>query len=391
MLVAMAKIDRGEVVSVTDANRYASRLLREAAAGKRFVVFKDNRPIAAIVGIDDYTMLPESGPPRGALVAAAGHSSGFHHALGIVDFDTWDPWAAWRLTDREVSIRVPLGIANHVWPPSEWSSPAIKRGEVFWLDCAEALVGGDGHHGAVQGSPEGGVDNLNMVLVLGICARYSPRRMNLVLVDFAGKGLFDGVTGLPHVRRHFHGSDPAEVAREFGEFVRSEIEIRGKRFKERKIKDYISWLKSESYPEFPELLIMVNCPLGADEFADFESLVQAAVWRSLGVHVHLAFTHDRRPKSSEHRMPEWGFRDFMEHAVYRIAFNCETVEESRRMVFTDDAARLPPESGEAIFFSPHSHNGVGSQQWVNFRPFDLSEMQGGGVAALVGKLLSVDP
>lgn len=49
----MVKVDRAAMISVSDAGkRGMSALIREAEAGQEHVVLRNNKPVAAIVGID---------------------------------------------------------------------------------------------------------------------------------------------------------------------------------------------------------------------------------------------------------------------------------------------------------------------------------------------------
>lgn len=52
------KIDLADLISVTDANnKGVSKLVNEASEGRQFVVLRNNKPTAAIVGIDQLERL----------------------------------------------------------------------------------------------------------------------------------------------------------------------------------------------------------------------------------------------------------------------------------------------------------------------------------------------
>jgi prevent-host-death family protein len=53
------KIDEREMISASDAARCSSKLFREAAEGQRFVIFTNNAPTAAVVGMEQYRELNE--------------------------------------------------------------------------------------------------------------------------------------------------------------------------------------------------------------------------------------------------------------------------------------------------------------------------------------------
>jgi len=53
------KIDEQDMISASDAARQSSRLFREAAKGRRFVILTNNAPTAAVVSMDQYRELTE--------------------------------------------------------------------------------------------------------------------------------------------------------------------------------------------------------------------------------------------------------------------------------------------------------------------------------------------
>ncbi|WP_157931659.1 hypothetical protein [Mycobacteroides abscessus] len=307
-------------------------------------------------------------------------------ALGIESVETWDPREAWERTERDINLRVPLGIVSSA---GEVSSEIVDPDQVLWLDCSDCWAGGDGAHGAIQGPQADGGVNLNAVVALGVCARFSPRRMNLVLVDLGDTGQFDELAGLPHVRGYFRGGDPARVLREFHEYARSEVGKRRAGFQSAGMKDYIHWLNSGSCPEFPGLLVFVNSPGDTSKVADFSPLQFAAASRALGMHVCLSFEHYPQPESADVLGPDWSFPGFMESATYRIAFRCETGLLSRGMLFAEDASDIPEGSGEAIFNCPNRMGPV--PRWIRFQPFNVigPSRQGSVAASLIDKIKAV--
>lgn len=68
--------------------------------------------------------------------------------------------------------------------------------------------------GLVQDASHGGLSSMVRSLVVGLCARYSPAEVSLVLLDFRGGSWLDIVTGLPHVRTSVVGSEPDPKSRE---------------------------------------------------------------------------------------------------------------------------------------------------------------------------------
>lgn len=54
------RVELNDLISVTDANaKGLSKLVNDASEGRRFVVLKNNKPTAAIVGIDTLEHLQE--------------------------------------------------------------------------------------------------------------------------------------------------------------------------------------------------------------------------------------------------------------------------------------------------------------------------------------------
>lgn len=84
-------IDEREMISASEAARNSSRLFREAAAGRRFVIMTNNAPTAAVVGIDQYRQLTELQEREGhlklltlALARVAGDSGKCHGLADVI-------------------------------------------------------------------------------------------------------------------------------------------------------------------------------------------------------------------------------------------------------------------------------------------------------------------
>jgi len=83
---------------------------------------------------------------------------------------------------------------------SEWLSVPIGlvslrevRSLVF-----SAKEGGDGVHGMIAGTTGSGKSELLLTLIAGLAAKYDPRIVNFVLVDFKGGAAFEPFKKLPH-------------------------------------------------------------------------------------------------------------------------------------------------------------------------------------------------
>jgi hypothetical protein len=62
-----------------------------------------------------------------------------------------------------------------------------------------AKADGDGVHGVVAGTTGSGKSELLLTLIAAMAARYDPRIVNFVLVDFKGGAAFEPFRHLPHV------------------------------------------------------------------------------------------------------------------------------------------------------------------------------------------------
>lgn len=63
-------IDHRDVVGVTELANSSSRLVADAAQGRNVIIFKNNRPTAALVGIECFQQLEDREENLGLLVLA---------------------------------------------------------------------------------------------------------------------------------------------------------------------------------------------------------------------------------------------------------------------------------------------------------------------------------
>ncbi|HEX7302189.1 FtsK/SpoIIIE domain-containing protein [Lentzea sp.] len=113
---------------------------------------------------------------------------------GIADFDRQ---RTWRRRPAREQLRVTAGTDEH--------------GQPVLLDLKSAsLQDGMGPHGEVVGPHR---QDLLRALLLGQMLWHPPDDLQLVLVDFAGTGVFAGLDKAPHVRGHFRGLVPATADR----------------------------------------------------------------------------------------------------------------------------------------------------------------------------------
>jgi S-DNA-T family DNA segregation ATPase FtsK/SpoIIIE len=258
--------------------------------------------------------------------------------LGVGDLAELDPTTLWRTPDDESLLRIPIGVSG--------------TGEDLVLDLKESAQGGIGPHGLVVGATGSGKSELLRTLVTGLTMTHSPEHLSFVLVDFKGGATFAGVTELPHVAGLITNlaDDLALVDRMraalIGEQQRRQQMLRDAGNVD-SVREY-QLLQAQGGTDvhgkplepMPYLMIVV------DEFgellsqrSDFiELFVQIGrVGRSLGMHLLLA----------TQRLDEGRLRGLESHLSYRISLRTFSAAESKAVIGTADAYKLPPIPGSA--------------------------------------------
>ncbi|GLY92654.1 type VII secretion protein EccCa [Actinoallomurus iriomotensis] len=257
--------------------------------------------------------------------------------LGI-DVTSLDPTAAWRSPDDEELLRVPVGVT--------------ADGEALVLDLKESAQGGIGPHGLIVGATGSGKSELLRTLVTGLSLTHSPEHLGFVLVDFKGGATFAGLTRLPHVAGLITNlADDLSLVERVRDALVGEQQRRQRLLRQAgnidSIRDYQlkqaaggTDVEGAPLPPLPYLMIVV------DEFgellsqrSDFIDLfVQIGrVGRSLGMHLLLA----------TQRLEEGRLRGLESHLSYRIALRTFSASESRTVIGTADAYKLPSIPGSA--------------------------------------------
>ncbi|BBA96939.1 putative FtsK/SpoIIIE family protein [Actinacidiphila reveromycinica] len=258
--------------------------------------------------------------------------------LGIGDIDEFDPRSLWVGEGDEGVLRMPLGFD--------------ADGQPLLLDLKEAAQGGMGPHGLVVGATGSGKSELLRTLVTGLAATHSPELLSFVLVDFKGGATFAGLADLPHAAGMITNlvDDLALVERVrdalVGEQQRRQRILRDAGNVDN-IRDYQMHRAAgrtgpdgSPLPPLPYLLVIV------DEFGELlssrpdfiELFVQIGrVGRSLGMHLLLA----------TQRLEEGRLRGLDANLSYRICLRTFSAAESRVVIGTPDAYRLPPVPGSA--------------------------------------------
>ncbi|GLZ16207.1 type VII secretion protein EccC [Actinomadura sp. NBRC 104425] len=258
--------------------------------------------------------------------------------LGIGDVAALDPSSVWRAPDDPELLRTPVGVT--------------AGGEALVLDLKESAQGGIGPHGLIVGATGSGKSELLRTLVTGLATTHSPEHLGFVLIDYKGGATFAGLTGLPHVAGLITNlSDEQALVDRVRAALAGEQQRRQRLLRRAgnvdSIRDYHrkqlaggTDVDGQPLPPLPYLMIVV------DEFgellsqqSDFIDLfVQIGrVGRSLGMHLLLA----------TQRLEEGRLRGLESHLSYRICLRTFSAAESRAVLGTPDAYRLPSIPGSA--------------------------------------------
>ena len=267
---------------------------------------------------------------------------------------------------RTVSLTELLGTSGNLEeldPRGHWVRPQDENvlcapvgvcadGTPLVLDLKEAARGGMGPHGLIVGATGSGKSELLRTLLTGLTTMHSPDLLSMVLIDFKGGATFAGMTGLPHVAGLITNlaDDLGLVDRVrdalVGEQQRRQTLLRDAgnvdSVAEYQARQAAGGLDVHGRPlePLPYLLVIV------DEFGELLSLrpdfinlfVQIGrVGRSLGIHLLLA----------TQRLEEGRLRGLESHLSYRICLRTFSAGESRTVLGTTDAYRLPQLPGSA--------------------------------------------
>jgi S-DNA-T family DNA segregation ATPase FtsK/SpoIIIE len=253
----------------------------------------------------------------------------FAELLGIDDPADLDPLLLWQPRPERDFLRVPIGVDEH--------------GRPTLLDLKESAQLGMGPHGLCVGATGSGKSELLRTLVLALAATHPPSDLAIVLVDYKGGATFAPLAPLPHVAGLITNlsGDAALVERVYasidGEVLRRQqlladagritdiTEYRARRAQR---------LLPADLPELPHLFVVI------DEFGELLTakpefvelfLRLGRIGRSIGVHLLL----------SSQRVEQGKLRGLDTYLSYRIGLRTLSDIESRTVLDTPDAARLP--------------------------------------------------
>ncbi|MBM7790172.1 type VII secretion protein EccCa [Tenggerimyces flavus] len=270
---------------------------------------------------------------------------GLEDLLELGDPYSFDPTRTWVQRPNRDRLRVRIGIRADGAPTE--------------LDLKESAQEGMGPHGLLIGATGSGKSEMLRTLVLGLAVTHSPASLNFVLVDFKGGATFSRMDRLPHTSAmitnladELHLVDRMTDALN-GELVRRQEMLRAAG-NYASLRDYEKARAAGApLPEVPTLLVIV------DEFSELlsakpdfiDTFVQIGrVGRSLGVHLLLA----------SQRLEEGRLRGLDAHLSYRIALRTFSDNDSRAVLGTGDAFKLPRPPGHGFVKS-------GTEPLVRFR------------------------
>jgi S-DNA-T family DNA segregation ATPase FtsK/SpoIIIE len=249
----------------------------------------------------------------------------------IGDIPIAENWKNSMKPENQEWLRAPIGLI---------SSREVRE-MVF-----SAKADGDGVHGVVAGTTGSGKSELLLTLIAAMAARYDPRIVNFVLVDFKGGAAFEPFRHLPHVVDIATNLQGNAVERIFIA-MKAELDRRAKLLADGRVGDLVDYRKKvipklkkgDKLPStFPHLFIIV------DEFAEmimqnpeykaqFESITRLG--RAFGATLILATQRPAGMVTDQMRA----------NMKFRICLRVETAEDSKELLKRPDAATLPPLGG----------------------------------------------
>ena len=265
---------------------------------------------------------------------------GLPELVGAADLATLDPPALWRRPDDPALLRVPIGITGD--------------GADLILDLKESAQGGVGPHGLLVGATGSGKSELLRTLVASLALTHSPDELAMVLVDFKGGATFAGVTDLPHVSGMI-----TNLADDHAMIERMRVALHGEQQRRQQllrdagdldnVREYqLHRAAGGTDPQGRPLAPLPYLMIFVDEFAELLSqrpdfihlFVQIGrLGRSLGMHLLMA----------SQRLDEGKLRGLESHLSYRLCLRTFSAAESRAVIGTVDAYKLPSIPGSAYF------------------------------------------
>lgn len=262
---------------------------------------------------------------------------------GMIDLRLrWSQISQWNDKRR---LRVPIGFK--------------PNGGIFELDLKDISEGGTGPHGMVMGISGSGRTSFLRNLVLNLMISHSPDLVNFFIVDYNGESGFAELEGTPHLAAHVGNLDKHESLVDrvrdslLGELDRREEIFRQAqaRYPKENIKNHSDYmrLRAKNFHDYqlPELPVLVVIIEGVAELlADHPELGKVFIRvnrkaRSLGAHVIYSVL---TLEGSSH------LHDLAANVSYKLAFKSATPQDSRSLLDSDAAFRLPDIPGLALIW-----------------------------------------
>lgn len=218
-----------------------------------------------------------------------------HQPQSISDNLPIDSATSFKAIQKELSIS-----DNYKKEEGLLSIFALKDGIPFGIDFHEK---GQGPHGLIGGSTGSGKSELLISLLLGLCIRYSPSYLNIIIIDYKGGGIKESLSYngemLPHIIAHLSNLQDNAFERLIYA-IKNECKRRQLLFQELSEKlrraivnldEYQANYQKAGFEKMAHLLILV------DEFAQLkkehpeyikELVAISRIGRSLGLHLLLA-------------------------------------------------------------------------------------------------------
>jgi S-DNA-T family DNA segregation ATPase FtsK/SpoIIIE len=289
------------------------------------------------------TIIVLTGPAQARLVRAPGHPAGLEFAPVLVALQETDGFGA--QLAREAAA-AGLGVTATTLPDSvsfgtlragaaDDSSPSgvpgslacvVGTGETgpLWVDLAV-----DGPHALVGGTTGSGKSELLVTWVTAMAARYPPKSVTFLLIDFKGGAAFDTVRELPHCVGLITDLDEREASRALASLT-AEL-----RHRERVLRDVGARDVADPRAEgrLARLVIVVDefaTMLGAFPALHSVFVDIAARGRSLGVHLVLCT-----------QRPAGVLRDaLLANCSLRFSLRVNNRADSQAVVGSDAAAQI---------------------------------------------------
>ncbi|OBB17009.1 hypothetical protein A5761_11155 [Mycolicibacterium setense] len=323
------KFDEKDLVTATELARNAAYLLANVGNGRRFVIVNRNSPTAALISMDDLRLLEsltENGHvPTGfepGSTSTADPVQAYLDAIGVTDLATFDAREAWA-NSAESALQIPLGLAPNGIPAT--------------IDFTPVHDGGDGGHGLIQGTTGAGKSTALASMVLSLCARYSPDRVNFVLVS-RFHTTFRGFEALPHVQRVFDGRDASAVD-DLVDHLNASVAERVKLITDSELPAFDLESSSASAPllfvVIDDVEPMLNGAPGVKLHDFLDNISREG--RALQINLLLATQRTLSLPAGFTRM-----------VSYRVALTTLDAVDSRAIIGTDEAKFLPIGNGAAI-------------------------------------------